>query len=333
MKKFLSVLFIFLCSSVFTQCFADECHDSVDGGPVKSQTLLMVNSARTINVQPDAVVSVWPITSYDTGSNAQYYHITCDSTIVFKISALAVDSGYKNSYGCAIYKTPVRGIGFVVSFSSIANCKIAGPGATWSQNVKKIDDSSRPVVKMELYIIGQPESGVLDGGAFAKETLVNINQTIVSVTFGGPVTINVAGCSMTSNNISIPLGDVPVGQFTAPGTTAGEHDFTVGFKCNVGINAPSVSLEGTQSAETGDRTVLALTDAGREDTATGVGVQIISGYTLTPLTLDGDNVSLNYPVTKGQTQNYEFKARYYQTRETVTPGIANATATLNITYQ
>lgn len=328
MKKFLSILFILFCSVIFTKSFAEECHDSVDGGPVKTQTLIEFTKAISINVQPDVKIGT---KIYDTRADGQLMNITCSTNIIHQIRALAVDSGVKNENGCSIYKTSVRGIGFVLAFSAMdSSCNTRGPGSEYSDNVTSTTVSSQSA-RLRLYVYAQPASGVLNGGNFVVDTLKNDGQIVSYVSFGGPVNINVAGCSMTNDNIAVPLGDVPVDRFTAPGSSAGELNFTVGFKCSVGVNAPDVSLDGIQSGDTGDNTVLALSDAGNEGTATGVGVQIL--YRSVPLIINGDNVSLNYPVNQDQTQNYEFRARYYQTKETVTPGLANATATLNITYQ
>lgn len=330
MKKIISVLFILLFSVTFTKCFAEECHDSVDGGPVKTQTLTVFKSGTNITIQPDAAIGYL---IYDNRANGALMNITCSTNIVHRIRALAIDSGVKNKDGCPIYKTSVKGIGFVLAYSAMdSSCNTRGPGSEFSEGAPSTTSSAQ-TLRVRLYVYGQPASGVLEGGNFVVDTLKNDGQTVSYGAFGGPVTINVAGCSMTNDNIPIPLGDIPVDRFTAPGSTVGEQAFTVGFKCSVGINAPTVAMEGIPSADTGDNTVLALSNAGSEGTATGVGAQILSGNPRTPLVINGENTSLKYPVNKDETQQYEFHARYYQTKETVTPGLANATATLNITYQ
>ncbi|WP_232785323.1 MULTISPECIES: fimbrial protein [unclassified Serratia (in: enterobacteria)] len=53
-------------------------------------------------------------------------------------------------------------------------------------------------------------------------------------------------------------------------------------------------------------------------------------YNNTPLNI-GSKLVLK--TSAGGIETFPFKARYYQTLSTISPGSANATATLDITYQ
>lgn len=132
-------------------------------------------------------------------------------------------------------------------------------------------------------------------------------------------------CSIASPTIPAPLGDVSAANFTSVGHSPKSYDFTVGLECDAGANI-NVSLAGTQSTETSDNSVIGLTPVG--GVATGLGVQIL--YNSTPLKLN-ENIALKE--SQGGQELLPFTARYYQTKSGVTPGSANATATLNITYQ
>lgn len=134
-------------------------------------------------------------------------------------------------------------------------------------------------------------------------------------------------CSINTPQINVPLGNVFLPSFTGVGVTPKSYDFNVGLNCDANANI-NVSLGGTQSTETSNTSVLALTDAGGENVATGVGVQII--YNGTPLKLN-ENIVLKK--SGGGQELLPFTARYYQTKAKVTTGSANATATLYITYQ
>ncbi|MOA33246.1 Type-1 fimbrial protein, A chain precursor [compost metagenome] len=74
--------------------------------------------------------------------------------------------------------------------------------------------------------------------------------------------------------------------------------------------------------------MLALTNTGQAGTAGGMGVQLLYGGT--PLKIN-NNIVLK--ATPGGQETLQFTARYYQTNKVVTPGKANSSATLNITYQ
>lgn len=87
-------------------------------------------------------------------------------------------------------------------------------------------------------------------------------------------------------------------------------------------------LSGAQNPDVSDNTVLALTGQGSAGVAQGVGVQLV--YNNTPLIL-GNNLVLKR--TNGGQEMFPLTARYYQTNTTVTTGIANASATLSLTYQ
>ncbi len=79
---------------------------------------------------------------------------------------------------------------------------------------------------------------------------------------------------------------------------------------------------------TGDTSVLALNGQGTPGTADGVGIQML--YNNVPLQLNNRIVLKR---SAGGQETFPLVARYYQTRSVVRPGSANATATLNITYQ
>ncbi|MFP2412591.1 fimbrial protein [Citrobacter braakii] len=105
--------------------------------------------------------------------------------------------------------------------------------------------------------------------------------------------------------------------------------YTIDLNCDAGarINA---SLSGTQSAETANDSILALSGAGMSGVASGIGIQLLYGNT--PLKLD-NNIVLKTSAGGQEFPPGAFTARYFQTKNNVTAGSANATATLNITYQ
>ncbi|MNH37426.1 Fimbria adhesin protein precursor [compost metagenome] len=87
-------------------------------------------------------------------------------------------------------------------------------------------------------------------------------------------------------------------------------------------------MTGTQNTDTSTTGVLQLTNAGAANVAKGVGIQIL--YNNTPLALN-NNIVLK--TSAGGQETFPFVAQYYQTRNPVSTGSANATMTLNLTYQ
>lgn len=163
------------------------------------------------------------------------------------------------------------------------------------------------------------------GGITAVMSLDGIGDLLTLNVNAGKITS--LACSINTSKINAPLGDVFLPSFTGVGSTPKSYDFDVGLDCDAGANI-NVSLDGTQSSESSDTSILALTDAGEDNVASGVGVQII--YNGTPLKLNENIVLKN---SEGGQELFPFTARYYQTKPKVTSGSANATATLNITYQ
>ncbi|WP_431224005.1 fimbrial protein [Serratia sp. L9] len=143
------------------------------------------------------------------------------------------------------------------------------------------------------------------------------------------MTINVTAyaCSLNSSNITVPLGDTKVSQFKTIGSTSVQNDFNVSMNCDASARV-NVSMSAIANTDVSSNDVIALTGAGATDVASGLGVQIL---------YNGDALKLNNNIvlktSAGGQETFSFIARYYQTKATVTPGKANAVATLNLTYQ
>jgi type 1 fimbria pilin len=168
--------------------------------------------------------------------------------------------------------------------------------------------------KVGTFILGNPAP---NGGGWATEVPINVSS----------MTISVLACTLSTPSISVPLGNVQANLFTGVGSTPGTKSFNLGLNCDAGTKV-NVSMSGSQNTDTANTSVLALSGAGNADVAKGVGAQIL--YNNAPLKI-GENLLLK--TSTGGVETYGFQARYFQTLAKVMPGKANATATLNITYQ
>lgn len=117
-------------------------------------------------------------------------------------------------------------------------------------------------------------------------------------------------------------------ELTGVNTTADSPPFTIGLKCDAGVKI-SGSLSFTQNADTANDSVIALTGAGSAGVSKGVGIQLL--YNGTPLRRN-TNIVLKTSSGGAEFPAGAFTSRYFQTQGTVYPGSANATATLNLTY-
>ncbi|MCE0798788.1 type 1 fimbrial protein [Buttiauxella sp. A2-C1_F] len=159
------------------------------------------------------------------------------------------------------------------------------------------------------------------------------------------VIIKAVGCSADVSAISFPFGKVDLGQFDGQTKVGSVPTQDVNLSCEPGTNV-SLSVTAAESKEDDvNHTVIALTGAGDEGVASGVGVQL--GLKTSQYNSGSNGLQLNTPislitstrssgkVTAGGATAQEkltFSAVYYKTAAVVKPGKANATATLTLTY-
>lgn len=148
-------------------------------------------------------------------------------------------------------------------------------------------------------------------------------------TGGGSVVVTVMACSITTPNVNVALDPVLDSSFSGINSTKGAKNFTIGLQCDAGarINA---SVSFTKNTDTSNSSVIKLSGAGNPGVATGVGIQLLYDGTLLR---NNTNVVLKTSTGGQEFPAGSFTARYFQTLSTVTPGDANASATLNLTYQ
>nr|WP_269469132.1 fimbrial protein [Leclercia tamurae] len=144
---------------------------------------------------------------------------------------------------------------------------------------------------------------------------------------GGGVTQ--VACSVTTPNLTFPIGNVSKADFgTEPGFTPEKTSTqNLGLDCDQSANI-NVTLNGQQNPDVSDPSVMALNNQGGTNTARGVGVQLL--YDGKPLII---NTRLALKTSSGGRESFPITARYYQTRNSVTVGEANSSATLTLTYQ
>lgn len=251
---------------------------------------------------------------------------------------------YTASNGHRVYQTNVPGVGISFGWYDEVN---GGPSYLSGTSYIKSSDlagyeynsstgyfynfKSQPIIR--LWKTGNITSGSLSGQIAAFYAYATANKTTptsdVPVYAGTGKIIQVA-CSISTPNLVFPIGDILVSRFgSAIGFTPVNASNTqnLGLNCDAGANI-NVSLAGTQNPDVGTTSVLALTNQGNSDVAQGVGVQIL--YNDSPLVL---NERIVLKTSSGGQETFPLTARYYQTKTAVTTGKANASATLNLTYQ
>ncbi|WP_273803904.1 fimbrial protein [Providencia rettgeri] len=138
--------------------------------------------------------------------------------------------------------------------------------------------------------------------------------------------IVVLNCNLKNTVPIVQLGDWYDTQFPSIGSTSTEVDIPVTLSCLAGTNIKATvqATSGTVNAVQGQ---LALSGT---DKATGVAIQLIDANQK-PIPL-GSKQTIKDNVAAGD-YIFGWKARYIKTADKITPGSANASATVNIRYE
>ncbi|MDI7419433.1 fimbrial protein [Cronobacter turicensis] len=239
------------------------------------------------------------------------------------------------TYGAAtsishVYATNLPGVGIRIYLWKTEYAELPARTRALSNALVRDGISSADYHIADLVKTGDITSGQLTPGQVAK-VYFDENPAVPGLVIQmGNSSVTQVACSITTPNLNFPIGDVPVSKFgTSPGTipVGAQSTQNLGLDCEAGANI-NVSLSGTQNPDVSDTSVLALTGQGSSDVAGGVGVQLL--YNESPLKL---NNRILLKQSSGGQETFPIIARYYQTKKTVTLGKANASATLDLTYQ
>ncbi len=172
-------------------------------------------------------------------------------------------------------------------------------------------------------------SNTLRSGQLAQLTQYNPKPnatfTITTVSLPSTIKINVLRCSTKQSSYSVNLGDW----------------YNTQFK-NIGDSSDSVNIPVTLSCLQGTNIKVTITSTSTADAATGKinpsGANSAKGVAIQLLDKNNNPIKLNTSIqlaTRAGAGDYIFgwKARYIKTANEITPGPANASATVNILYQ
>ncbi|EHJ2438119.1 TPA: fimbrial protein [Salmonella enterica subsp. enterica serovar Bahrenfeld] len=282
-----------------------------------------------IKVQRDAAVGslIW------SGEVMQLSY-TCDTNKLN--TAYLWYWSHKNISG-NMMNTNLSGLGYKVKITEQSNNFNPSPisayvntyGGWWNYSGTVVQKAN---VTVEFYKT-QPtvQSGTLNGEMFyTGYTSVAPYPYDMDVINFTPLIVTTVACSITTPSLTFPIGNVLASNFgTSVGTIPANGQVTqnLGLNCDAGENI-NVALQGIRNPDVSTTSVLALTGQGNADVAGGVGVQLL--YNGSPLIL---NNSIVLKQSTGGQETFPITARYYQTKTSVSTGKANASATLNITYQ
>ncbi|MCR6710378.1 spore coat protein U domain-containing protein [Enterobacter bugandensis] len=281
-------------------------------------------STQTLNINFGSIIAqrdVLPGTSVATKTGYYSMNFTCTDT-----NNTYQETMYFNALGNNLYDIGISGYGLRLSQND-TNLNLIHYFPTGASLVGTQNGTYR--YKAEIVrTSGAQGSGNFLTGKLADASIVNQFYIASWYVTGGSITTT--ACSLNTGSLSFPMGNIPTTSFgSTVGTTSSSAQVTqnLGLTCNPGANI-NVSLSGQQNPDVSNTSVLALSNQGLPGVAQGIGVQVLYGGV--PLNLNG-NVLLKQ--STGGAESLPIVVRYYQTKPNIAPGSANATATLNITYQ
>ncbi|ECB7890593.1 hypothetical protein E1344_22580 [Salmonella enterica subsp. enterica serovar Bareilly] len=334
--------FLLISSEVLATPIPDDDHH---GGC--TTTVSPINLTGSIHFQRDDPVG----TESEFLSSTALQVLTCG---VFRDGAqhdiwyrFALASGEVSGYS-GVYSTELNGVGIryyiSMEYTGFSNCSIEGAGyISGSNNYQGVKCHYIPGaepeklnirIKAKLVKTGNP----IDVGNLAVSHSINTrvqfngeskvyDQSPINV--GSTAVVYSNKCSVISDNLVFDIGDVNLSDFSGgTGSSPGKNALqNLTLDCDAGTNI-NITLNGQQSPDSGRDDILALTNQGQSGVADGVGVQLL--YNNRPLEI---NTILSLMQSEGGKENFQITARYIQTKDKVKAGTANATATLDLTYQ
>ncbi len=197
----------------------------------------------------------------------------------------------------------------------------------------KGSDGSLPCSFDDTLELVKTSDAVASGSLTTSNTQFNLGVARIeavgepnSISYSGNVMVKEVTCNISPKSMTITLGDFPVNIFTSPGTLVSQSTFTVDMLCDQDAQ-PEMMITSANGYEANYPGVIKLTP--ESGVANGVGVRILLNKAVPEfgkyiaMTTAFANVQQHYPVT----------VSYEQTSAEVTPGTANAVATITVAYQ
>ncbi|HGY3715837.1 TPA: fimbrial protein [Citrobacter gillenii] len=224
-----------------------------------------------------------------------------------------------------VYNTNIAGVG--IRLTNTASGKLLPYDQSMGTGSVVVNADG---IKAELIKTGDITGGTLNTGMLARASVAN-QFYFANVTLNGSNTITSESCTVTTNPVNVSLDSHDKDEFSGVGTTTTWKTFDIGLNCNKGARI-NVRIDPAAGAVDNMTDVMKLDDAGSGTTASGVGVQLWFRPNGGSAVKFGQE-TFYWTSSSGGSETVQLQARYYQTAQPITPGVANATATFTLTYK
>jgi len=181
-----------------------------------------------------------------------------------------------------------------------------------------------------------PQQKIADFKCYRNSTILTSQAAIYINTT--TINVNALACQVaTAKNIAIPLGEFSITELPPVNGNFGEYSTTVELSCDSGVTPWMTVSDASNSANTSN--IIQLTP---DSDAQGVGVQVFYNNEVIAKSLGLDSSSKNNlnqfrvggkTTMAAQQVSVPLNFKYIRTQQSVTPGEANASATVTFSYQ
>lgn len=307
----------------------------------------------TISPGPIVVSKDLPVGSvigeYETSGGQEFWNIGPCSLPVTPKSMIFASGSTTTINGVSVFSTSVSGVGVAIAirlFNGLCPQEYTFAASGFIQLCSYLHFSEYSPAIGQVKLVFYKTKATIAGGIVSGTDVAQLflkcmmpmeqscdnafNGTIKPVISFDSFTVTPVACEINTPTLTFNMGDIAASKFgTEPGTVLTDNAQTqqLGLQCDPDVNVRA-TLSGTQNPDTSDSSVLALTKQGTAGVAKGVGVQII---------YNGEPLQREQPLllkhSEGGVETLPITLRYYQTQPVVSPGTANATATLTLTWQ
>ncbi|WP_330985259.1 MULTISPECIES: fimbrial protein [Enterobacterales] len=332
-KRFNSLILLLLAMLFSKASLAKSDCSFVSG---YSESKAYVNLPSVLNISRDAAPGdvLWE-TEYWQG-DIQGTRVKCSRQYFWDDSTVIYSTGYFNSMTKVqvsghdnVYLTTNPSIGIYTEFnnstSDIENTvdmvspMTEGPIELWEYIPKTR-------FKVKLIALSKPVSGTLNFAlptAGLKYGTLRTNSLWFTST---EVIVQTVSCKVETPIVNVHLDEILATELTGVGSVAKPKSFSIGMTCDEGVSISAKFTGKSDENTTNEQGVLALSN-GDIGIADGVGIQLL--YKNNPVKLNNTNKLAS---SAGYIE-LPFTAQYYQTKNLIKPGAANAVATVEILYQ
>lgn len=253
--------------------------------------------------------------------------LTCSGAGASKLIG-KIEKGVREPNTNRIYRTNIPGIGIRIGFRP--HSKQSPEHFPFDLSPPITSSSTYWTITVELYKLQKfTGNGPLEEGVYATMYSNEFPQDTLKVVVTGRATTILTPSCTAAPTPTVQLGKVWKNLFSSVGSVAAEQPFNIKLDCvesKPELNSVYLRMDAKPDASGAPGVIALSPDA---NAATGFGIQI----------LDKDRQPVAYGqstlvgMSKNGVYDVPFHARYYQTADKVTAGVANGSATFTLEYK